>query len=170
MVTSNSQETDKFLIHVSTLIRIFQDGDKPLSECIADFIGGVSDEEITLIDTAVMKWMRHELYGTHGRDHHASAIIETKKPIDMLRHVGEMYFRGYLKYMDAEIASFLERHGYYTDRYVMFTFLEWVVKKRPLSKVKFRLNKKPGRVIIKEKCRAGSVISEIEVSSPTNVP
>ena len=162
METLNFREDEKYLIHATTLLKIFQGCDADISYAIGNVIGGVDDRELSIIDVAVMKWMRHELYGSHGRDHHASAIIESKKPIEMLRHVGKMYSRGYLKYIDEEIAGFLEKHEFYSDRFIMFTFLEWIIKNRPLSKLKFRLEKKPGRIIIKERCRAGKVLSEVK--------
>lgn len=164
METLNFQEDEKYLLHATTVLTIFQVGDADLSHAIGNAIGGVNDRELSIIDVAVMKWMRHELYGSHGRDHHASAIIESKKPIEMLRHVGKMYSRGYLKYIDEEIAGVLEKHEFYSDRFIMFTFLEWIIKTRPLSKLKFRLVKKPGRIIIKDRCRAGKVLTEVENS------
>lgn len=158
MATSPSANTEKILLHVSSVQKIFQESDAGLGRAISEKINCQSHEGT--INTAICKWIRDEIYGEHRREHHAIKQIHDADPIGMLKHIGRMVHVGYLKYVDDELAGILEKSEYYSDRYLMFTFLEWLRKNRPLSKLKFFVPQSDGLVVIKDKCRGGIVISE----------
>lgn len=150
----------RFTLHISTIITSFSESQSAnLVEIIEHLIGSVSDDERDIIRRSVIKWMRAELYGSHGRDHHASAIIDAKTPVHLLRHVGDMVSRGYMKYVPPEISTVLERHEFYSERYIMFAFLEWVQKNNVRSKIKFNLPAVPGRMGIRDRYRAGTIFT-----------
>lgn len=159
-------ETSKFVrfnLHITTLINYFslaQTSD--IVQVVEDIIGTVNTAEYDIIRRAVLKWMRAELYGTHGRRHHALAYIDEKSPVELLRHVGDMIARGYMKYVPLEIATVLERHNFYSERFLVFTFLEWVHKQNVRSKVKFNLPAVPGRTGIRDSYRAGVILTSTD--------
>ena len=150
-----------FKISVFVLLHQFQESpDLNVCEIVSSLINATKDET-TEVAFHINKWIRAEIYGPNLRHHHAAAILNKPNPVDMLRHVGNMIHKGYLKYVDPEISNVLERHSSYSDRYLMFCFLEWVKKTHPMSKVGIFLPEREGRIGQKDKYENGVVHSVI---------
>ena len=158
------QTQNEYVFHVSTLLAMVSDdaSDANLMELISlhPSINGCSEDEKRIIGVALSKMCRRELFGTHWRKHHATTAIDDGDPISILRHIGRMYRIGYMKYIDVKIASILENSDQLSERYIMFSFLNWIVQNRPLAKVKFKLAHIPGRSNYRDKVRNGEVMRQ----------
>ena len=153
-----------FSIHALNLMKLLQktdDGDI-VSE-ILKLIPHTSEEDRNQISKGIAVWIRFEIYGSNWRSNVATTPDESQNPVDMIRHVGRMIRMGYLKYVDTEIASIFENHYKYSDKYLLFCFLEWVISKNPYSKAKFKLQPHPSRISIKDQFKKGNLISGWEL-------
>lgn len=149
-----------FSIHALNLMKLLQksdDGD--LVQEVMNLIAESSEEDRKAISKGIASWIRFEIYGTKWRSNVATAPAESLNPVDMIRHVGRMIKIGHLKYVDQQLATIFEQHYKYSDKYLMFCFLEWVITKNPYGKAKFKLQPKPNRTSTKDQFVKGCLVS-----------
>lgn len=153
-----------YSIHAINLMKLLQksdDGD--LVQEVMNLIAESSEDDRKAISKGIASWIRFEIYGTNWRSNVATTPAESSNPVDMIRHVGRMIKIGHLKYFNERLAGIFEQHYKYSDKYLMFCFLEWVITKNPYGKAKFKLQPKPNRISTKDQFKNGSLISAWQI-------
>lgn len=149
-----------FSIHALNLMKLLQksdDGD--LVQEVMNLIAESSEDDRKAISKGIASWIRFEIYGAKWRSNVATTPAESLNPVDMIRHVGRMIKIGHLKYVDQQLATIFEQHYKYSDKYLMFCFLEWVITKNPYGKAKFKLQPTPNRISTKDQFVKGCLVS-----------